>query len=160
MSAPSVGELAMVALPSFHVRNPDFRGDIRRSFARQGALRLIAAELVTIEPGRCVVRVPVEERVSQHHGHVHGGILGMIGDVAGGYAAMSLFDPGVEILTVEYKINFLRPARGDRLLAEGRVVRSGRSLTVTSVEVRCERGGEEQVCALLQQTCMPAPREV
>jgi uncharacterized protein (TIGR00369 family) len=148
----------MIQGANFLVRNALFREDIGRSFARQGALRLIGAELVTIEPGLCIVGLPVEERVSQHHGHVHGGVLGMIGDVAGGYAAMSLFDPNTEILTVEYKINFLRPARGDRLLAEGRVVRSGRSLTVTSVEVRCGTGAEAQVCAVLQQTCMPAPR--
>jgi uncharacterized protein (TIGR00369 family) len=146
----------MVANNDPKVRNPDFRRDIQRSFARQGALQLIGAELVRIDPGRCIVGLPESDRVSQHHGHVHGGILGMIGDVAGGYAAMSLFDPATEILTLEYKINFLRPAHGDRLIAEGNVVRAGRTATVTTVEVHCLLGSEAHVCAILQQTCVPA----
>ena len=142
-------------MSDFVVRNPGFREDIERSFARQGVLALIAAELDAIEPGLCRVRLPITPNVSQHHGHVHGGVLGMIGDVAGGYAAMSLFEPGREIVTVEYKINFLAPARGDRLVAEGRVVRAGRTVTVTTCEVRSFGDGGERLCAVLQQTSMP-----
>jgi uncharacterized protein (TIGR00369 family) len=137
------------------VRNPSFREDIAASFARQGALALIGAELDAVEPGLCRVRLPVGPAISQHHGHVHGGIIGMLGDVAGGFAAMSLFDPSREILTVEYKINFLAPARGDCLVAEGRVVRAGRTLSVTAVEVHAQEGGATKLCAVLQQTCMP-----
>jgi uncharacterized protein (TIGR00369 family) len=137
------------------VRNPHFRDDIAASFSRQGALELIGAELAGVEPGLCRVRLMVTDKIRQHHGHVHGGIVGMIGDVAGGYAAMSLFEPGREILTVEYKINFLAPARGTLLVAEGRVLRAGRSVSVTSVEVRAHGSEGDKLCAVLQQTCMP-----
>lgn len=137
------------------VRNPAFREDITASFAKQGALALIGATLEAVEPGLCRVRLAIGPHISQHHGHVHGGIISMMGDVAGGFAAMSLFDPGREILTVEYKINFLAPARGDYLIAEGRVVRAGRSLSVTTVEVRAHEGNTVKLCALLQQSCMP-----
>jgi uncharacterized protein (TIGR00369 family) len=141
---------------SFVVRNPDFATDIARSFARQGALKTIGAALVDIEPGLCRLELPIWDGVSQHHGYVHGGVIAMIGDVAGGYAAMSLFEPGVEILTVEYKINFLAPATGVSLQATGRVARAGRSITVTTVDVIAfDQAGAARTCALLQQTCMP-----
>lgn len=136
-------------------RNPDFAADIAASFARQGALTTIGAELGDIAPGRCVVRLVVTDAVRQHHGFVHGGIVGMIGDVAGGYAAMSLFDPGRDVLTLEYKINFLRPALGDLLIATGEVVRAGRSVTVTRAEVVAIDGnGAATVSAILQQSSM------
>jgi len=137
------------------VRNSAYRHDIAASFARQGALKLIGAELDAVEPGLCRVRLPITDKLHQHHGHVHGGVVGMIGDVAGGYAAMSLFEPAREILTVEYKINFLAPARGTMLVAEGRVLRAGRSITVTAVEVRAVEEDGDRLCAVLQQTCMP-----
>jgi uncharacterized protein (TIGR00369 family) len=143
-------------MTGFIVRNPSFREDIARSFARQGALLFIGAELDEVDVGRCVLRLPIGERVLQQQGFVHGGMVGLIGDVAGGYAAMSLFDPGCDILTVEYKINFLAPAGGDALVAEGRVLRSGRKLTVTTAEVRTVGSGRDRVCAVLQQTCTPS----
>jgi uncharacterized protein (TIGR00369 family) len=142
--------------PAPITRNPAYATDIAASFARQGALVTIGAELGEVTPGRCVVRLIVTDRVRQHHGFVHGGIVGMIGDVAGGYAAMTLFDPGVEILTLEYKINFLRPANGDLLIATGQVVRSGRSVTVTTTEIEAvATDGTRSVCAILQQSSMP-----
>jgi uncharacterized protein (TIGR00369 family) len=143
-------------MTEFIVRNPAFREDIAGSFARQGALLNLGAELESVEPGRCRVRLPIAERLLQQQGRVHGGVLGMIGDVAGGYAAMSLFEPGRDILTVEYKINFLAVATGDFLLAEGRVLRSGRNLAVTTAEIRAIGGGREALCAVLQQTCIPS----
>jgi uncharacterized protein (TIGR00369 family) len=136
-------------------RNPDFVTDIAASFARQAALATIGAQLGEVAPGRCVVRLAVTDAVRQHHGFVHGGIVGMIGDVAGGYAAMSLFDPGKEVLTLEYKINFLRPATGHTLIATGEVVRAGRSVTVTRAEVvAIDDDGVASVCAILQQSSM------
>lgn len=136
-------------------RNPAFAADIAASFARQGALATIGAELAEITPGRCVLRLAVTDAVRQHHGFVHGGVVGMLGDVAGGYAAMSLFEPGQEVLTLEYKINFLRPAAGELLIAIGEVVRAGRSVTVTRAEVEAiGRDGARTVCAILQQSSM------
>lgn len=138
------------------VRNPDYAADIAASFARQGALRTIGALLDAVGPGTCRLRLPVTDVVSQHHGFVHGGVVGMIADVAGGYAAMTLYDPGQEILTLEYKINFLRPATGVELVAVGEVVRAGRSVTVTRAEVLAiDADGTRRACAVIQQSCMP-----
>jgi uncharacterized protein (TIGR00369 family) len=138
------------------IRNPDYARDIAASFARQGALSLIGAELMEIGPGVCSVRLPITEKVRQHHGFVHGGFVATIADVAGGYAAMSFFDTGNEVLTVEYKINFLAPADGKALIARAKVVRSGRTLTITQAEVvAVQADGSELPCAVVQQTSMP-----
>ena len=141
-------------------RNPDFAADIVASFASQGALRGIGAVLESIEPGRCVVRVPYFEAVTQHHGFFHGGVIGMVADVAGGYAAMSLCEPGWQVLTVEYKINFIAPAAGSAIVATGHVVRAGRALIVTRMEVAAlDAQGRARVCAVAQQTIMTLPPE-
>ena len=76
-------------------RNPAFAEDVAASFASQGALRTIGAVLDAVEPGRCVIRVPYSEAVTQHHGFFHGGVIGMVADVAGGYAAMTLCEAGL-----------------------------------------------------------------
>ena len=139
-------------------RNPDFAADVAASFASQGALRGIGAVLETIEPGRCVIRVPYAEAVTQHHGFFHGGVIGMAADGAGGYAAMSLCEPGWQVLTVEYKINFIAPAAGTAIVATGHVVRAGRALIVTRLEVSVlDAHGRARVCAVAQQTIMALP---
>ena len=130
-------------------RDPDFAARIRSSFAQQGALTALKAEMGAIEPGRCTIRAPFGPAVTQQAGLFHGGVIGTVADSAGGYAAMSLSEAGAEVVTVEYKINFLRPARGDWLEARGHVLRAGRSLCVSQVEVSMV-GGE--VCAVMQQT--------
>jgi uncharacterized protein (TIGR00369 family) len=129
-------------------------GEVRASFARQGLMRAIDAELVTLEPGRCTVEVPFSESVGQQQGFFHGGVIGALADTAGGYAALSLLPVGSEVVTLEYKINFLRPAAGDRLSAEGSVLRAGRSVTVTRVDVFVEACGRKRLCAALQQSIM------
>jgi uncharacterized protein (TIGR00369 family) len=141
-------------------RNPDFAADIAVSFASQGALRTIGAALEMVEPGRCVVLLPYSEAVTQHHGFFHGGVIGMVADVAGGYAAMSLCEPGWQVLTVEYKINFVAPAAGRAIRASGHVVRAGRKLIVTRMEVAVLDGrGRSRVCAVGQQTIMAVAKE-
>ena len=112
--------------------------------------------LATLGPGRCTVEVPFSERVGQQQGFFHGGVIGAVADTAGGYAALSLLPVGSEVVTREYKINFLRPAAGDRLLAEGVVLRAGRSVTVTRVDVFVDAGGRRSLCAALQQSIMRA----
>ena len=140
--------------------NPTFAQDVRRSFADQGALRLIGAELVLVEPGHCRIRVPNGETVTQHHGYFHGGVVGMAADVAGGLAAMTLCEAGMEVLSVEYKINFLAPGRGVAIVAAGHVVRSGRTLLVTRMEVDAiDAQGHGTCCAVGQQTIMAVARE-
>jgi uncharacterized protein (TIGR00369 family) len=140
---------------TFAAQDPDFAAAIAASFARQGALRPIGAVLDSVSPGLCRVRVPYSGAVTQQHGFFHGGVIGLIVDIAGGYAAMSLCPPGWEVLTVEYKINFVRPASGTEIMATGRVLRPGRTLIVTQMEVAALAGdGTASVCALAQQTIM------
>ena len=105
-----------------------------------------------LSPGRCQVRLPFSDRVSQQHGFFHGGVIATVADTAGGYAAMSLCETGTEVLTAEFKINFVSPARGTDLLATGTVIRSGRTLIVTRADVEVIANGVRMVCATLLQT--------
>lgn len=128
---------------------------VRASFARQGLMRTIGARLSAVEPGRTVIELPLSAGLTQQHGLFHSGVIGAIADNAGGYAAMSLMPEGSEVMTVEYKINFLRPARGDLLRAIGQVLRAGKSVTVVRAEVECLTGSAAgNVCALMQATLM------
>ena len=143
----------------FKPGSPDFEAVIRASFARQGVMGLIGAELVSVKPGVCRIRLPFSDRVSQQHGFFHGGLVATIADSAGGYAAMTLCPAGTEVLTVEYKVNFLAPAKGAEIVAIGHVVKPGRTLIVTRIDVEVVEGGTATLCAMLQQTMMAvAPR--
>ena len=127
---------------------------VRASFERQNAMRLIRATLPLVEHGRAEIHVPHWEGIEQQHGFVHGGVVGMIADSAAGYAAMTLVPDGASVLTVEYKMNLLAPADGERLIARGEVIRAGRTLIITRAEVLAVSEGRETLCALMQQTIM------
>jgi uncharacterized protein (TIGR00369 family) len=103
---------------------------IRQSFDRQGFMRTIGASLESIEPGMVTIACAFDERLTQQHGLLHGGVLASLADVACGYAALTMMPDDREVLTVEFKINFLKPAKTDRLIAVGQVMQSGRTLTV------------------------------
>jgi uncharacterized protein (TIGR00369 family) len=139
-------------LPRFEPRDPDFAARVAGSFARQGLMATLGAELAAVEPGYCEIRLGFRDGLSQQHGFFHAGAIGAIADSAGGYAAYTLMGAGDSVLSVEYKLNLLAPGRGELLVARGRVVRPGRTLTVCQVEVAVVRGGEETLCALAQQT--------
>jgi uncharacterized protein (TIGR00369 family) len=145
MSAP-----ATAFVPAF----AGFAERVRSSFVRQGAMALMGAELIAIEPGFCAIALKPRPEVSQQHGHVHAGVVSAIVDTAGGYAGYSLFPEDSSVLTVEFKLNLLAPATGDRLVAEGRVIKPGRTLAITQGEVHAERGGKRTLVALMQQTLM------
>ena len=138
----------------FTPKNPDFAARVRDSFNRQGAMAHIGAEMTRIEPGAVDIAVSYRPELGQQHGYFHGGIVGMIADSAGGYAAFSLMPADASVLTVEYKINLLAPSDGTRLVAKGRVTKPGRTLTVCHVDVFVERDGQEHHCATLLQTLM------
>lgn len=137
-----------------HVADPHFADRVRASFARQHAMHLIQATLPVVDYGRTEIHLPHWQGVEQQHGFVHGGVVGMIADSAAGYAAMSVVAPSASVLTVEYKMNLVAPADGEKLIARGRVVRPGRTLIVTSAEVFALKDGKETLCALMQQTIM------
>jgi uncharacterized protein (TIGR00369 family) len=130
--------------------DPAFEQRCRESFSRQKAMALIGASLGLVEPGQVEVRLPFRDDLTQQKGFVHGGILGMIADTACGYSAFSLMPAGCSLVTVEYKINILSPARGS-LLAKGQVIKPGRTLTIARAEVYAEDGKH---VASMQQTLM------
>ena len=132
----------------------DTRTRIRDSFAKQSAMALIHAEIPVIEEGRAEIEIPHWDGVLQQHGNVHGGVVGMIADSAAGYAAMSVVPEGTSVLTVEYKINMVAPANGDKIVAKGSVLRAGRTLLLTKADVYAVKDGTETLCAVMQQTIM------
>ena len=136
------------------ISDPLFAERVRASFDKQNAMALIHASLPVIEHGRTEIHLPHWPGVEQQHGFVHGGVVGMIADSAAGYAAMTMVPASASVLTVEYKMNLVAPADGERLIARGQVVRPGRTLIVTQGEVFAIKDGEEKLCALMQQTIM------
>ena len=141
-------------MSGFVPKNSDFAARVRDSFARQGAMALIGAELTHAAPGEVDIAVDFRPELSQQHGFFHGGVVGMAADSAGGYAAFSLMPSDSSVLTVEYKMNLVAPADGRRLVAKGRVIKPGRTLTVCHVDVFVLRDGIEHRCAVLLQTLM------
>jgi uncharacterized protein (TIGR00369 family) len=135
------------------VADPNFAFRIRASFGRQKAMALIGASLTVVDAGQVEVALPYRDDLTQQKGFIHGGIIGMIADTACGYAAYSLMPADSSLVTVEYKINILAPARGS-LVARGEVVRAGRTLTVTRGEVYAQDGKH---IASMQQTLMMLP---
>ncbi|KFB67586.1 PaaI family thioesterase [Candidatus Accumulibacter vicinus] len=135
-------------------QDPHFAERVRASFARQQAMNLIGARMAVVEAGYTEIHLPYKPEVTQQHGYIHGGIVGMIADSAAGYAASTLTAADTEVLTVEYKLNLLAPAEGPLLIAEGSVVRYGRTLIVTRAEVFAVSHGRKNLCALMQQTIM------
>ncbi len=122
-------------------------------------MRHLGAELLRVVPGECVLTLPYSDKVTQQQGAFHGGVIGALADIAGGYAALTMAPDGTEVVSVEYKINFLAPCQGGELCATGRVVRAGKKIIVTSVEVmHVADDGSESLCAVLQQTVMPVPK--
>src|SRR5215813_12552380 len=132
--------------------NPDYAARVRASFDRQAAMRLIGARLAEIGPGYCAIELPYRTELTQQHGYVHAGIVSAIADSAGGYAGFTLFPADASVLTVEYKLNLLAPAAGERLVAVAEVVKQGRTLAITRGEVHAENGDRKTLCAIMQQT--------
>jgi uncharacterized protein (TIGR00369 family) len=133
--------------------DPQFAARVRASFARQKAMALIGASLTRVAAGEVDIALPYRDDLTQQKGFVHGGILGMIADTACGYAAFSLMPAGGSLVTVEYKMNILRPGRG-ALRAQGKVIRPGRTLTVARAEVYADDGAH---VATMLQTLMALP---
>ena len=135
------------------------RQRVQDSLDRQGMMRHLGARLLQAEPGWCVVALPYSDRVTQQQGGFHGGAMGALADIAGGYAALTVVPEGMEVSTVEYKVNFLAAFQGGELRATGRVVKAGRRIIVTSAEVlHLAADGSETLCALMQQTLVPVPK--
>lgn len=135
-------------------RDPGFRARIQASFDRQGLMRTLGASLIDIAPGAVEIALAPSPAVAQQHGFVHAGAVAAIADTAAGYAALSLMPPGAGVLTTEFKINLVAPAAGERIVARGRVIKAGRTLTLAQAEVFAESAGKEKLVALLTATLM------
>ncbi|GAB4173744.1 MAG: PaaI family thioesterase [Thalassobaculales bacterium] len=134
--------------------NPDFAARVRASFARQPYMELLGTALTVVEPGRVEMHLPFRAALGQQHGFFHGGVVGSIADNCAGYAAFTLAPADHSILTVEYKLNLLAPAAGDLLIGRGRVVRPGRTLVISAVDLFVARDGAEKLCATALATLM------
>ena len=141
---------AVSPVRKFQPKDPAFAARVRASFARQQAMALIGARLTTVEPGLVEIALAYRPELTQQKAYVHGGILGMIADSACGYAAYSLMPATSSLVTVEYKINILAPAKCD-LVARGEVIRPGRTLTIARGEVY---GADGMLVASMLQTLM------
>ena len=135
-------------------QDPQFAERVRASFQRQQAMVLIGASMPVIEAGYTEIHLPQKAEITQQHGYIHGGVVGMIADSAAGYAASTLTAHETGVLTVEYKLNLLAPAEGQLLIAEGSVIRYGRTLIVTKADVFAIKDGKKTLCAVMQQTIM------
>jgi uncharacterized protein (TIGR00369 family) len=135
--------------------NPNFVEEIKDSFAKQTIMGLIGGELTRVEPGVVEISLTYRTDLTQQHGYVHAGIITTIADSACGYAAYSLMPPNSDVLAVEFKVNLLRPAKGDSFVARAEVIKSGRTLTVVRADVHALSSGDKrELVAIMQGTMM------
>ena len=135
----------------FEPRDPDFERRVRASFARQAAMRTLGAAVARVAPGEVELSLPFRDDLTQQHGFLHAGVVTAVVDSACGYAALTLMEPGAAVLSVEFKVQLLAPARGASFRAIGRVVRAGRTLSVVTGELRTD---DDEVVAMLTGTMM------
>jgi len=135
-------------------RNPDFESVVRDSFASQQLMTTIGARLTRVAPAEIEIRVPFRPDLTQQHGFLHAGVVTAVLDSACGYAALSLMPKEAGVLTVEFKTNLLAPARGNELIARGRVIRAGRTITVCAAEASMHTEGTETSVATMLATIM------
>jgi uncharacterized protein (TIGR00369 family) len=140
--------------PSFEPQDPDYAARVRASFDRQDAMRTIGATLAAVEPGRAVIELPWAQALTQQHGFLHAGMVATALDSACGYAGFSLMPADAAVLTIEYKINLLSPAKGERFRMEGLVIKPGRTVTVVEGKAWAIDGGREKLIATMGCTLM------
>ena len=141
-------------MPVFEPRNPNFESIVRESFAKQTVMTAINAKLLTVKPGYTEIHLPYSPNFTQQHGFLHAGIITTIADSAAGYAAFSLMPVGFNVLTIEFKVNLLSPGVGEYFVAQGQVIRAGRTITVCQSNVYGHNGEDNKHVALLQATIM------
>ncbi len=138
----------------FTPENPDYRQRIVNSFAAQQAMQTLGATLQTIEPGKLSIALPYQSKLTQQHGFLHAGMIATVLDSACGYAAFTLMPADAEVLSVEFKINLLAPAKGDKLIAVGQVIKSGRNLTICQGDAYMLIGEQQKPVAHMVGTMM------
>ena len=135
--------------------NPSFAADVANNFAQQSVMNLIGARLARVEPGVVEIELPFRADLTQQDGYLHAGVITTVADSAAGYAAFSLMPAGSRVLSIEFKVNLLRPARGELFVARAEVIKAGRTLTVVRADVFATgANSEKELVATLQGTMM------
>jgi uncharacterized protein (TIGR00369 family) len=138
----------------FNVLDPDFATRVRSSFGKQGVMKTLGASLIKLVPGEAVIEFPYDSSWTQQNGYIHAGVITTVVDSACGYAAYTLMPADSNVLTIEYKVNFMSPAQGETFKGVGKVLKAGRTITVCTGEVIAVAGDTEKVVATMQATMM------
>jgi uncharacterized protein (TIGR00369 family) len=134
----------------FQPQFPEYKAKVEQSFTEQKFMQHIGAELVDVQPGFCEIHVPFNENLTQQNGFFHAGVVGTVADNASGYASLSLMAEKSSVLSVEFKLNLMRPADGDLLIGKGNVLKYGKTLTICRSDVFIVKEGIEKLCAAAQ----------
>lgn len=134
----------------------NFAARVRASFAKQKLMATIGATLDRVEAGAVAIRLPFRDDLTQQHGFLHAGAIASIADSACGYAALSLMPADAGVLSIEFKINMLSPAKGEAIIARGEVIRAGKKIMVCRADVYSTQSGDEKLVAAMQATMMVA----
>lgn len=143
-----------MSMPPFEPRHADFAGRVRDSFARQGAMQTLGASLGLVVPGAVDIELPWAAELTQQHGFLHAGMVATALDSACGYAAFTLMEARTAVLTIEFKINLLAPAKGERFRMEGRVLKPGRTISVCEGRAFAIENSQEKLVATMGCTLM------
>lgn len=143
---------------AFEPKDSNWRARVREIFGGQGFMELLGVTLDDVEPGHVRMSVPFRPELTQQNGFFHGGLMATLVDNSGGVAAGTLMAAGQDVLMTEFKINALRPGAGDRLSVVTNLVRAGRTLAVTRMDVFAHAGDSKKLCAVGQGTYMYVPR--
>ena len=141
-------------MQNFNPPDSDFEARVRKGFQKQQLMTTIGAEMTKVAPGEVHMEMPFNDAWTQQHGYIHAAIITGLVDSACGFAAYTLMPADPEVLSVEFKVNLLSPAKGERFRAVGRVIKSGRTLTVCNGEVVAVEKGNEKLIAIMQATMM------
>ena len=141
-------------MQKFEAADPGFEGRVRESFARQRLMRTLGARLALVEPGVVEIELPYREELTQQHGFLHAGAVASVLDSACGYAALTLMPADAAVLSIEFKVNMLAPARGERVVARAEVKRAGRNVTVCAADAHAFEGGRSKIVATMLATMM------
>ena len=140
------------------MNTPEFER-VAASLARQGMMQPLGVRLLRAERGLVELAMPYSDKVTQQQGGFHGGAMGALADIAGGYAGLTVVPEDSEVVTVEYKINFLASFQGGELRAKGLVLKGGKRIIVTTAEVvHIDDSDKVSACAVMQQTLVPVPK--
>lgn len=140
---------------TYNPQNPHFAKSIEHNFAQQPVMNLIGARLALVEPGVVEIELPFRADLTQQDGYLHAGVITTVADSAAGYAAYTLMPAGSRVLSIEFKVNLLRPARGELFVARAEVIKAGRTLTVVRADVfALNAEGQRELVATMQGTMM------